>query len=625
MFNTYLDNLPINEPMGLTDLSERLYFNAELSMFLNKLEGDIVFDGDGYNYLREAFLNNVCTLTEIRIDNTKDSLSYNGVIFINDIEWNLSKRQAKCKIVSDKYIQSIDNNRGIKVQIGILFTKNFAERNATVQTDITLPDDTGTLSVTRYGYRIFDVFSELVAFVSDNQLTFVSDYFDPANGGEAAYSVIMTGEEVRLGAHDTTPLISWNDFFDDINKLHNLAGVIEGDTLRIEPKTYFRQTGVSTTIENINELKQESNRQQFYASVKFGSAKVADGYGYLIRLSYNGFQKEQFFLEGQCNLNNELNLELQTIITDTNIIQDVQPVANGGTANEDFDEDIMLIHCNDTNTAYVTLSPLSTDYYYNDYFTNKAASQRWAETYPFSIVQLLETENPLLRATLTGDQNDTTSPTGAYFSPDDDSTFPNFDTGNDYQIASIPVTPTFTTNVGYFEAPSDMVVSFQCDFYITGLYHNTQLWHVDNTGEIQTTPYTIDTNPDSDIISLFRFVNHRHIVGGTTVYMPSGTRVYIDVGVNTIHAGGTLEAIQTGAYGGVYELINENNAFISQTTFDYPIDSETWAAIRAAKFKRINGTFVDGNFSGFLLDATRNIETGESQIETYQRKQDVNG
>ena len=140
MFNTYLDNLPINEPMGLTDLSERLYFNAELSMFLNKLEGDIVFDGDGYNYLREAFLNNVCTLTEIRIDNTKDSLSYNGVIFINDIEWNLSKRQAKCKIVSDKYIQSIDNNRGIKVQIGILFTKNFAERNATVQTDITLPD-----------------------------------------------------------------------------------------------------------------------------------------------------------------------------------------------------------------------------------------------------------------------------------------------------------------------------------------------------------------------------------------------------------------------------------------------------------------------------------------------------
>ena len=86
MFNTFLNGVLVSEPMGLGDLEERLYFNSELAMFLNKIEGDIIFDGDGYNTLRDAFINNVCTLYEIRIENTKDGLTYDGIIFINDIE-----------------------------------------------------------------------------------------------------------------------------------------------------------------------------------------------------------------------------------------------------------------------------------------------------------------------------------------------------------------------------------------------------------------------------------------------------------------------------------------------------------------------------------------------------------
>lgn len=630
MFKTRLDGVEYNEPIGLKDLSERIYFNEELSMYLNKLEGDVLFIGDGYNYLRDSFNNDVCVLVEVEIEDTRSDIVYGGIIFINDIKWDLSKRTAECKIVSDKYIQSIDNNRGIKVQIGVDKTKNLLERVSVVQTDITLPDDTGTTHVTRYGYRLFDVFTELIEFITDNQLTFVSDYFDPANGDDASYSVIMTGEEVRLGAHDTTPLISWNDFFSDINKLHNIAGVIEGDTLRIEPKSYFRQQGESVTIENINSLTQESNREQFYASVKFGSAKVADGYGYLIRLSYNGFQKEQFYLEGECNINNELNLELQTLITDTNIIQDIQPISNGGTENSDFDSDIVIIDCNSSNNASVTLSPLSTDYYYNDYYTNKACSERWSDTYPFSIIQLLETEDPLVRSTLTADQTSTTTPSQNTFSPDNDSTPPNYDNGNNYQIGAILVTPSFTQTVGYFEAPSDMVVSVAVDFHVTGGYRRTRMRHVDAFGDIMSAAITIDLNPDITINQPYTNVNYRNIVGGATFYMPSGSRIYTEVDLLTapssiVHSGGQLDIIQTGAYGGVYKVINQNNAFISKVDFQYPIDSDSWSSMRNDKFKRIRGTYVDGGFSGYILDANRNIETGESDIKTYQRKQEVDG
>ena len=596
MFRVLLNDNIVDEPLGLAELEEKVYYNSALSMFLNKIDGDVIFIGSGYTTLRDLFNSDTCNLSEIVIENLDDGITYSGVIFLNDIEWNLSKMQAGCSIVSDKFIQSIDNNKGIKIQLGIGLTKNLENRNTVVQSDITLFNPQGNQDI--------------------------SDYFNPANGGDAAYSVIMTGSELREGNQETTPLLSFNNFFDDINKLHNLAGVIEGNTLRIEPKAYFRELEDSVTIENINELTQECNLEEFYASIKMGSVKVADNYNYLIKLSYNGFQKEQFFLEGQCNINNELNLELQTLITDTNIIQDIQPIGNGGTDNDDFDDDIIIIHCKSNNYAYPTPSPLTSNYYYNQFFTNGAASQRWAETYPFSIFQLLDSLNPLVRATLGNDQTDTTSPTGAYFSPDIDSVPPNFDTGNDWQIGNILVNPNFTTNVGYFEAPTDMVVTVRCDFHVTGYYANSRIWHVNDIGETQNV-FLLDTNPLAGFNQTYVYINYHNVVGGTTFYMPSGTRLYVSVGVNTIHAGGIIEITQTGAYGGVYEVINSNNAYISKTTFDYPIDAQTWQTIRNNQFKRIRGTFVGGAFSGFASDLSRNMLTGQTSVELYQRKNDI--
>ena len=629
MISISINGNTVSEPNGFEDLSERIYFNTELSMYLNKIEGDLTFTRDGYKMLRDLFKNTVCSIADVIINDDCTGCKYMGIIFLNDVKWNLSKCEAECSIVSDKFIQQINNNKGIKVQIGVALSKNL-EPITSVFTDSIMPDTTGTTHITVRGYRIFDVFNELVQFMTDGDMSFVSDYFDyntPVS--DACYDMIVRGAEMREPSAELTPYLSYQEFFEDINKLHNLAGVIEGNTLRIEPKEYFRQSGTSGTIQNINEVFQESNREQFYASIKMGSAKVADGYPYLIRLSYNGFQKEQFFLQGECNIDSELDLQLQKLITDTNIIQDVQPISNGGTENADYDDDIFIIHCNSVQ-AIVTIAPLSTDYFYNEYYTNRGCSERWSSTYPFSILQLLETLNPLVRATLTNDQTILTDPNQNNFSPDDDSTPPNYDTGGDYQIGIIDTTPTFSQNIGYFEAPIDMVVTFDVDFYITGGYYITRIWHVDQDGEILTSPVIVDINPQSNIVSLFWYVNHRHILGGTTLYMPAGSRAFVEVSLLTdpssiVHAGGKLEIVQTGVYGGVYKVINENNAYISRTEFQYPINAETWGLIRSEPYKRVDCSYNSGAFTGFPIDISRNIVNGNADMNLYQRKLDVNG
>ena len=102
--------------------------------------------------------------------------------------------------------------------------------------------------------------------------------------------------------------------------------------------------------------------------------------------------------------------------------------------------------------------------------------------------------------------------------------------------------------------------------------------------------------------------------------------MYVKLAINgSINYGGRLEVVQTGAYGGIYKVINNNNAFISRTRFEYPIDASTWNDIRNSPFKRIECTFVDGSFSGFPIDITRNIVTGASDVQLYQRKQDIDG
>ena len=476
MFNVSIDGNPFESPDGLDDLVERIAYESDLAIYFNQLDGNLVFWGDSYNYLRNNYDNNICTKSDIVITDTRTNDTYEGVIYMNDMDWNLSKRSVTVRIVSDKYIELIRINQNIKVQLGVALSKNQTAISST-SGDVDFLNPTATGFITRSNcFRIFEVFQELIEFMSDGELSFTSDYFSQTTViGNPAYGWILTAEHLRTD-EDETPLISYEEFFGDMNKLHNLAASLEGTTVRIEPKSYYRDNEITTTIPDINELEQELDRDKFYASVRMGSSKEAEGYGYLPKLSYNGFQQEQFFMEGQCNINSELDLQLNTLITDTNIIQDIQPIANGGTDNDEYDRDIILVKTFSNNVTETTEKPLSgTDFYYNNFYTNAMVGERWSGEYLFSIIQLLETVNQLVFANLTNDQTDTTSPPSIWFSPDDDSTPPYFDTGGDYQIGSIPLTTSYTDTVGYFEAPSDMIVTFEVDFYLSGSYWQTRL------------------------------------------------------------------------------------------------------------------------------------------------------
>lgn len=635
MLEFYLDDTLFDNPIGLDSLNDRLFYNEALSMYLSQLDGDIELVGDGYNYVRSKFSDNVCNKVSVRIYDTKTQTNYYGTIFINDVRFNLSKRIAECKIVSDKFIEYINNNKNIKVQLGVNLGKD--QETITVDSAVTvsIPDPTSTVFVNRTAYRVFDVFDALVRFMSNEDLTFVSDYFDPSNPDNAnrsdtpAFDVIMTGEELRLGgAGNPTPLISYEEFFSDMNRLHNLAGAIEGDTLRVEPKSYFRKTENGANISDVYEVNQSLSREQFYSSVKFGSSRVSDTFNYLNKFSFNGFQKEEFFLQGECNIDNELNLELRKLITDTNAIQDALPVTSSGSNNEAYDTEIVLIHCGQSNAPILTDSPFLGTFYFNEYYTNGNAANRWEGEYPFSIVQLLESDEPLVYAGLTSTQTDTTLPSSLYFAPDNDSNLPFFDNANYWRTGTIPITTFVSDYVSYFEAPSDMVIGIEVDCFITGAYYQSYISIRDSSGNsVGSGGGTIDINPDISFNQLYSFFNNYNVYASRTLYVPSGARVFVAfnaLGGFTVNSG-TIRINQLGTFGGVYNIVNTDQSLISNTEFSKDIDAESWKDIKSDPFKRINCTYVDGSFVGYPYDIKRNIVTGESDIKLIQRTIDIHG
>lgn len=635
MFEFYIDGQLFNDPIDLNALNDRLFYNEELAIYLDQLDGDVELIGDSYNYLRGKFDESVCNKVSVRIFDVKMNINYYGTIFANDTSFNLSKRIATCKIVADKYIEYIDNNKNIKVQMGVNLSKDQETITVDPAVTISVPNPTSTVFVNRVGYRVFDVFNALVRFMSEEELTFVSDYFDPSNPNNAgrtdvpAFDVIMTGEELRVGgAGNPTPLISYEEFFQDMNRLHNLAARIEGDTLRIEPKSYFRKLQDGAEIEYIiNEVTQELNREQFYASVKFGSSKVSESFNYLNKFSFNGFQKEQFFLQGQCNINNELVLETTKLLTDTNAIQDALPVSSSGSNNSNYDTDIVLLHCSQANAVILSESPFLGTFYFNDYYTNREVANRWGGEYPFSIIQLLDSEDPLVFAGLTSQQTSATSPKSLYFSPDNDSVLPFFDNGTYWSIGTIPVNPFVSENVGYFSPSTDMVIGMEVDCFVTGFYFEASIYVLDSSGNsVGNGGGSIDINPNISFNQLYTFVNGYNIYASRTIYVPANARVFVYINAlpaDFIITAGTIRINQLGVFGGVYNIVNTDISLISTTRFDKDIDGDTWSQIKEDPFKRLNCTYLDGSFVGYPYDIKRNIVTGESDVKLIQRTIDV--
>lgn len=637
MLNTYLDGNLVNEPIGLDEVSEHLYYSEDLSAYILEVDGNITFTGDEYDYIRQSFDANICGLIDIRIVDTENTeIDFEGIINVADVRFIPSRKFAVCEIQNNNITAKIENNKSILCNLTAGKTKNDDEYSVTQQS-ITVYDPTGANTVTRDGIRIFDAFSSIVTFITDGELGFVSDYFDySTNTDPQVYSVLMTGSELRTG-NGNSPTISFFDLFNDMNSLENLAIGFESDTnqIRIEDKDYFKQNTSSVSFENVNELSQSLATETLYAKVSFGSAKTLGSFDYLQDIRFNGMQSEEYHLGGQCNTDTELKLSLNAIITDSNAIQDSLPSSGGmgGNDNDSFDDDVMIMHCNSSNEVVLTQKPASvTDFYFNDRFTNRNVALRWLGQIPQSIYAFLGSGNDGCFINSPSDFNDLNTFQG--YQGTQESPLPFNDVNGNYAVSNVYFpyfgytnqqvidwvgTPAAggilynnLMNIGIYTAPANGVYSFEVD--IRSPLNQPAFFGKMNSNSISNGWGCIFIdNPTDEGGGVWRYF------GGASFYMNAGEYVgfSINSGLYEYYSGSTFKVFDP--LGGAWQTYDASTVYNIENQLEYPINVEDWKAIKERPFEAFNITYNGGQTSGWLKDISRDLKTGKSEITLLGR------
>ena len=314
----FLDGTQYDAPKGWQEIQSKIELDEDLQLLTLIDDADLEFGGAAYAYLKTKLDEGFCQVIEIRIEQNcyiNDWVEViHGKIFLTDIIFNERTCLAKCKIEDNGFFSSINNNSGLQTvpdaglsKLGDIITP------ATVYT-VEFYNTTANAFVRSVPcVRVYEALRSLVAFMTDGAVGFASSLFEV--GGVWEGLCITTGNRIRTGSAVTWEPFSFQDLFAELRARIPVRMVIDNPltspVLRIEDESYFRQSGVTTSIDNIYEITTRCDINKLYSKVKVGSSPVDDTatLKFPEDINYFGFKPEEFFLKTECNTKAELELQ----------------------------------------------------------------------------------------------------------------------------------------------------------------------------------------------------------------------------------------------------------------------------------------------------------------------------
>ena len=654
MLEFILDGQSVTEPEGLRDLNHRIYYNEGLNGYLEQIDGQVSFYGSEYTYLRNRFFADGCSIVNVTIRNGLDV--YEANIFLNDAEWYPDLNKVECELVDASYLSLIDNNQDIKAYLNVPRSKNDVDISAytVVQTNLTMKEVSNTDTPTpadRYGIRVFDAFRFLIAFMSDGQLGFVSDYFNPetnpAQATQPRNPTLMTGYSVRTGPQvdpddEEWPYISFEELYTDINKIYNITFSIEQiagvPTIRIEPKGYFRNNIQTIVLPDSLEVRQSADRDSYYQLVKFGSNDPeTKEFDYYPEEPLQSWRKEEYHLGGQCNTKSTLDLQLRVLITDPNVIMDALPISVGGQDNDENDEDIFLIVFDGNNETIRNPHPvLANTFFYNNRLSNLAVANNWGDGVPFPIYQFLGADDNQAKVGNFSTTNLTVCALdnlGRAFGEFQSTIYPyGFDPNNN--IVQGNITTACVNPATYYEVPSTGVYTVNARLILSGSALVIRIARFDQTDILQEQPviWNAPQNSQGSFILPLPTFFFTEITGGATFAAQTGDKLCITfegIGIQPVPVGGGFIDIHDGSFmevpgrGLITKTYNpaDNWLLMSETTC--PIPADWWRQFRQNWHALIQLTYATGQAFGYVKEIKRPIYSGDAEVSIVSKFADV--
>jgi len=387
----FINNALVQSPINWDEIDANIEFDPVNQITTISHESNMEWDGDVYNDLFNAYLNgSICTLFDfelkVEIDNAEVSI-FKGKINISKCTFNERKRVVKVPIIDDSYGAKIENNKSAKVSLDSTETKNGQSISATGKPVFCFrPSDGVVIASSRYMYSVHEAFNFLVGWMSDNTVSFRSDFFDTSLTNDGALDYLVSGIDLRVGGGKSTsaPKFSFMGLFNVMRRVRNIGMGFQRDqgnpVVRIEHIDFFRTNANTLNILDVNETELSFEQSILYTTIKVGSDIVkkndcSTACNASNNVSFFGFETEYYTLNGECTTETELTLTIDDpFIVDTNKIQEAIEF-NVDT----YDQNTFLIHLLDQGNVKKS-DPLGIgENWYNEAYTNKEIISRYQD------------------------------------------------------------------------------------------------------------------------------------------------------------------------------------------------------------------------------------------------------
>lgn len=672
----YIDGNGIDEPVGWEDFTEDLERNFDQRIIATTYPIEVTFTGGANETLRALYLENFCATVTYEVDFHCQGSTYRvvrGVISLADVEWNLNKCTAKVKVQDDGYGARIFNNKDIKVYPTANVTKNGLALTPVTPIALEVYDPTaavGTyLADTRVAFDWLACMEHIVGYITDNELTAQSNWYDGLDDAERF--ALVYGHELRVAdGSSLAPYYSFKDLFANAWKKYNLWAYVERSAtgapiLRIETDADTYGTGTAIAMLKQDDLLQGIDTDLLYARVEIGSEKFikdeSSGYS-LPYLPMQGFTREEYHLLGTCNTDAVLNL-VSSFVIDNDVIED-SAINN----SDDHDNEVFMIQYDQiTNKAVKStyLIPGGPPFLYNEALLNITVANRW-RLQADGVVNFNE-EDATFQATHYADQNpysDTVGNNTTVSSSDvqvqfsNDFSFGNFDNGNNYGNGTIPGNPVSQANsryadpiLGFYQFGNLLNWSVRRQFTIaTGGYTETiqitsrlrrfNSLNVQVSVQDVTTVHTITgdaggsslvvdmTDSYSDLHTFSALLQPGDYVMIMQWYTYSILADELIAGVDfdfTLTTGTNFYTLFVATGGGVLVEADPDEYKATKYTFDRHSNTAEWIALRDDPTQNvIVATDSEALRTTYPLKVSRNIATGETAWETIADRNQPN-
>lgn len=350
MYKFYLNDTLLTNPVdGWLDFTMKINRDFSLRRMVVSYPTDLIFTGDGFNILFDAIeQNGYDTVFDFRAEKESQSQGGNnsilGLIYLIDVEFDLTRRTATTQVKENGFIARVWGNMSNPVVLPSLSTKNgldmFSSSRRNISFDETTSDPIAHEGI-RKGVDVYRAFQDIITNVTDGNVSLESNFLSNTLGWELnnptnAHCAIIRGRELRLGTDrdsefDYQVKINMTDLFSIMANMYNLYmyqdTTSEGQVLRIEGESDFYPLDSSVDIESPENMTMSYFQELFYSTVRLGAsnARFEDGNTAhnLPQVPFITFKSDDYYVDGNSNIDRKKDISTNQLIIDSNVIRDV--------------------------------------------------------------------------------------------------------------------------------------------------------------------------------------------------------------------------------------------------------------------------------------------------------------